>query len=170
MEQLIKELFNEESSSKLKSVEKILTKKELEILKYRHNDLLTFEEIGKFYGDTKQHVSQSYKRCLKKLNRLKHVVISEDENNDIEKLPLSNRAYNALKVANVNKIDSLLKLSDEQLLKFKGLGKIVLEEIKNCLAECGYERLKPTLIDDVDVVLKKYNLTINELIEELRNV
>ena len=31
-------------------------------------------------------------------------------NNDIEKLPLSNRAYNALKVANVNKIRNIINL------------------------------------------------------------
>lgn len=173
MEDLIKELFKEENSAALHNVSLILTKKELEILKYRCIDLLTFKAIGDIYGDTKQHISQTYKRCVSKISRLDTSNIFEEKNDNketIEELFLSNRAYNALKNAGLKNIKTLLVKRDEDLLKIKGLGKKVLSEINLCLKKEGLEKKDPTIYDDIENILVKYNKTIPELIEEIKNV
>jgi DNA-directed RNA polymerase subunit alpha len=64
--------------------------------------------------------------------------VEEEENSKtIDSLGLSARASNALKNANVNTLDKLVKIGEEGLKKFDKLGKRSLEEIKEKLAELG---------------------------------
>lgn len=57
----------------------------------------------------------------------------------IDELELSVRAYNCLKRAGINTIDQLLALSDEDLRTVRNLGRKSYEEVKERIAEWGYE-------------------------------
>ena len=57
---------------------------------------------------------------------------------DIEIIDLSLRSYNCLKRAEINTIRDLTKMSVNDLLKVRNLGKKCVEEIQNKLNEMGY--------------------------------
>ncbi|MCR5735054.1 MAG: AAA family ATPase [Lachnospiraceae bacterium] len=59
----------------------------------------------------------------------------EDADTSIEDLDLSVRAYNCLRRAGIQTIGQLKKLTDEELMKVRNLGKTSFEEVKNKLAE-----------------------------------
>ena len=61
----------------------------------------------------------------------------------IEELELSVRSYNCLKRANINTVEELTEKTEEDMMKFRNLGKKSLEEVKNKLAELGLG-LKPS--------------------------
>ena len=61
----------------------------------------------------------------------------------IEELELSVRSYNCLKRANINTVEELTEKTEEDMMKFRNLGKKSLEEVKNKLAELGLS-LKPS--------------------------
>ena len=61
----------------------------------------------------------------------------------IEELELSVRSYNCLKRANINTVEQLTEKSEEDMMKFRNLGKKSLDEVKNKLAELGLG-LKPS--------------------------
>lgn len=62
---------------------------------------------------------------------------NEEDNKPIESLDLSCRAYNCLKKYNINSIGELRKLSPEELLKIRNLGRKSTKEIQNKLIELG---------------------------------
>ncbi len=55
----------------------------------------------------------------------------------IEELELSVRAYNCLKRANINTVEELTAKTEDDMLKYRNLGKKSLEEVKDKLAELG---------------------------------
>ena len=61
----------------------------------------------------------------------------------IEELELSVRSYNCLKRASINTVEELTEKKEEDMMKFRNLGKKSLEEVKNKLAELGLS-LKPS--------------------------
>ncbi len=61
----------------------------------------------------------------------------------IEELELSVRSYNCLKRANINTVEELTEKTEEDMMKFRNLGKKSLEEVKNRLEELGLG-LKPS--------------------------
>ena len=61
----------------------------------------------------------------------------------IEELELSVRSYNCLKRANINTVEELTEKTEEDMMKFRNLGKKSMEEVKNKLAELGLG-LKPS--------------------------
>jgi DNA-directed RNA polymerase subunit alpha len=61
----------------------------------------------------------------------------------IEELELSVRSYNCLKRASINNVEELTEKTEEDMMKFRNLGKKSLEEVKNKLAELGLG-LKPS--------------------------
>ena len=61
----------------------------------------------------------------------------------IEELELSVRSYNCLKRASINTVEELTEKTEEDMMKFRDLGKKSLEEVKNKLAELGLS-LKPS--------------------------
>ena len=61
----------------------------------------------------------------------------------IEELELSVRSYNCLKRASINTGEELTEKTEEDMMKFRNLGKKSLEEVKNKLAELGLS-LKPS--------------------------
>jgi len=52
----------------------------------------------------------------------------------IEELDLSIRAYHALRRSGIDTIEQLLEFSDEELLRYRSVGKVVLNEIREKLA------------------------------------
>ena len=61
----------------------------------------------------------------------------------IEELELSVRSYNCLKRASINTVEELTEKTEEDMMKFRNIGKKYLEEVKNKLAELGLS-LKPS--------------------------
>lgn len=61
----------------------------------------------------------------------------------IEDLELSVRSYNCLKRAQINTVEELTEKTEEDMMKFRNLGKKSLEEVRNKLAELGLS-LKPS--------------------------
>ena len=61
----------------------------------------------------------------------------------IEDLELSVRSYNCLKRAAIDTVEQLTEKSEEDMMRFRNLGKKSLEEVKNKLAELGLG-LKPS--------------------------
>ncbi len=59
------------------------------------------------------------------------------ENIQIEELDLSVRSYNCLKRASINTVMELTEKTEEDMMKYKNLGKKSLKEIKEKLAEIG---------------------------------
>lgn len=70
-----------------------------------------------------------YKREIEKKERVLEMVIEE--------LELSKRSSNALKRAGVNTIEELMDKTEEDLMKYRNLGKKSLAEIKEKLEEIG---------------------------------
>ena len=56
----------------------------------------------------------------------------------IEKLQLSPRAYNCLKLAQINTVGDVLKMSEKELLKIRNLGGQSLEELREKLHQHGF--------------------------------
>ena len=61
----------------------------------------------------------------------------------IEELELSVRSYNCLKRASINTVEELTEKTEEDMMKFRNLGKKSLDEVKNKLADLGLS-LKPS--------------------------
>ena len=57
----------------------------------------------------------------------------------IDDLNVSVRLFNALKRAGIYKIGDLMKLKEEDIIKFRNLGRKSLKELKECLTEYGLE-------------------------------
>ena len=55
----------------------------------------------------------------------------------IEEMEFSIRSYNCLKRAGIQNVGDLIKLSEDDMLKIKNLGRKSLDEIKEKLAELG---------------------------------
>lgn len=60
---------------------------------------------------------------------------AEDMKMCIEELDLSVRAYHCLKIAGINTVGQLIKLSDEQIANIRNIGKQSFEEIKAKIAD-----------------------------------
>lgn len=144
------------------NLELILNDIELKIFNYRYTDKLSLNEIGKKLGYSKQYVSQTLKRCNDKISRT--------FTDDIGCLYLNNRTYNALIEAGITTIDDLLRLNDYDLINIKRLGRTSIKHINDRLKQFGYEKVKSTISDDIKYILRKYNITLEQLEEELKNV
>lgn len=57
----------------------------------------------------------------------------------IEELDLSVRSFNCLKRAGINTVNDLVGKSEEEMMKFRNLGKKSFEEVKEKLRSLGYE-------------------------------
>ncbi len=74
------------------------------------------------------------------INIEKEIVVQEEnkyENIEIEELDLSVRSYNCLKRGGITTVLELTNRSEEEMMKFKNLGKKSLKEIKEKLAQLG---------------------------------
>ena len=60
-------------------------------------------------------------------------------NEDIYKIGLSARIYNALRAAGINTIKELLVYSDDQLIKFKNLGRFSVRDLRQRLEVYQYK-------------------------------
>ena len=60
-------------------------------------------------------------------------------NEDIYKIGLSARIYNALRAAGINTIKELLVYSDDQLIKFKNLGRFSIKDLRQRLEIYQYK-------------------------------
>ena len=58
---------------------------------------------------------------------------------DIYKIGLSTRIYNALRAAGINTIKELLVYSDDQLIKFKNLGRFSVRDLRQRLETYQYK-------------------------------
>ena len=58
---------------------------------------------------------------------------------DIYKIGLSTRIYNALRAAGINTIKELLVYSDDQLIKFKNLGRFSIKDLRQRLEIYQYK-------------------------------
>ncbi|MDL2225185.1 DNA-directed RNA polymerase subunit alpha [Eubacteriales bacterium OttesenSCG-928-M02] len=71
------------------------------------------------------------------------MVQKEDDRNDgildksIDDLDLSVRSYNCLKRAGINTVEELTRMSEEDMMKVRNLGRKSLEEVQQKLAEVG---------------------------------
>ena len=71
------------------------------------------------------------------------MVKKEDDKNDgileksIDDLDLSVRSYNCLKRAGINTVEELTKMTEEDMMKVRNLGRKSLEEVQQKLAEVG---------------------------------
>jgi len=71
------------------------------------------------------------------------MVQKEDDKNDgileksIDDLDLSVRSYNCLKRAGINTVEELTKMTEEDMMKVRNLGRKSLEEVQQKLAEVG---------------------------------
>ena len=144
------------------NLELILNETELKIFNYRYTDKLSLNEIGKKLGYSKQYVSQTLKRCNDKIGRT--------FTDDIGSLYLNNRTYNALINAGITTIDDLIRLNDYDLSRVKALGRSSIKHINARLKQFGYTKIKSTISDDVKYILRKHNITLEQLAEELKNV
>ena len=55
----------------------------------------------------------------------------------IEELDLSVRSYNCLKRASINYVSDLTKMTEDELMKVRNLGRKSLEEVKKKLVDLG---------------------------------
>jgi DNA-directed RNA polymerase subunit alpha len=55
----------------------------------------------------------------------------------IEELDLSVRSYNCLKRAGINYVSDLTKMTEDELMKVRNLGRKSLEEVKKKLVDLG---------------------------------
>lgn len=76
----------------------------------------------------------------------KEILVSQDDEQkheklemSIEDLELSVRSYNCLKRANINTVADLIKLSEEDMLKVRNLGKKSLDEVRKKIKELDLE-------------------------------
>ena len=70
------------------------------------------------------------------------ILVSKDDNilnTKIEELDLTVRSFNCLKKAGIEEVSQLAKLSLNELLKIKNLGRKSLDEILEKMKEVGYD-------------------------------
>jgi len=71
------------------------------------------------------------------------MVQKEDERRDgvyeksIDDLDLSVRSYNCLKRAGISSVEELVKMTEEEMMKVRNLGRKSLEEVQQKLEELG---------------------------------
>lgn len=144
------------------NLELILNDVELKIFNFRYTDKLSLNEIGNKLGYSKQYISQTLKRCNDKISRT--------FTDEIGSLCLSNRTYNALINAGITTIDELLRLNDYDLINIKHLGRTSIKHINDRLRSFGYIKIKSSISDDIKYILRKHNITLEQLAEEIKNV
>nr|DAF01575.1 MAG TPA: RNA polymerase sigma factor [Caudoviricetes sp.] len=163
-----------------------LLDKERQILKYRFEDLMTYEEIGKLYSVTRERIRQIEQRALRKLRhpqRLKYLKcgvsgvmemnreeylnrVMDIENRLIELCKLNEakadevihdvklrekykgeliencdfsvRTYNCIKRHGVDSLSKLSKLSYDEIINIRNLGRKSVGEIIYKLRDYGY--------------------------------
>lgn len=185
MEKIIKELYGEKYLEQKDLVEikikNTLSERELSILKLKFNEGLTLDNISNIYNLTKQRVSKIVKNSIHKITlssfkyELNNILNIQNgsypntENKHINLLGLSNRAYNALIKNGIQTVNELLDNLDN-LKNMKGIWNESLTNIKDTLYEQGYIPLPGNIYDDIMVIIKKYSISIDNLIEGLQNV
>ena len=130
-----------------------------------NEEQLSINKIGKNLGYSKQYISQTLKRCEDKINRSFNTTADS-----IGSLYLNTRTYNALKNVGITTIDELVKLTDYDLSQIKSLGRTSVKHLNERLKQFGYTRVKSSVSDDIKYILKKHNISIEQLLEEIRNV
>lgn len=78
------------------------------------------------------------------------VVEIEEEDTNISDLNLSVRLFNSLKRAGIYTVNQLLNQKEEEIRKFRGLGKKSCDELKQKLDELGYQFQSSSLFADLD--------------------
>ena len=102
---------------------------------------MTYEDLGELYGISKQRVGQIIHKYLRRvreaMDRIDRMMTAEEENeNGIEILDLSLRAYNALKRADISTIEDIKSV--EQLRQLRNVGEHTVYEIVEALKVEGY--------------------------------
>ena len=96
----------------------------------------------KFEEDTNKLASDTYADKITKEDHQKLKTAKENMSwvsEDIYKVGLSARIYNALKAAGINTIKELLVYSDDQLIKFKNLGRFSVRDLRQRLEVYQYK-------------------------------
>ena len=65
--------------------------------------------------------------------------MSELYNRPIEELNLSTRLYNVLRCASIKSIGQLVKIGEEDIIKYRNIGRVTAAELKTKLKEVGLE-------------------------------
>ena len=118
--------------------------------KLDRNDLRVFNKFedmmlyikDKFEEDTNKLASDTYADKITKEDHQKLKTAKENMSwvsEDIYKVGLSARIYNALKAAGINTIKELLVYSDDQLIKFKNLGRFSVRDLRQRLEVYQYK-------------------------------
>lgn len=105
---------------------------------------LSLEEIGKEFGVDKEEIRETLAVAIRKLRhptRSRHFRMVEVKkeivlitlNSKIDKCGFSISTYNCLTRAGISTVGELLKLSKEDLLRVKNLGKKGIEEIEKVI-------------------------------------
>ena len=139
----VKNAFYENKDAVKERLEKMisfLSEREQAIIRYRYVDQLTIREISEKFGITVSRVQQIR---LKSMRRLRHpkksnyiifgsetIEKSPSIDSEIYVLGLSVRAFNCLRMANINTVRQVSKLSDDDYIRIRNMGRSTMEEVK----------------------------------------
>ena len=91
---------------------------------------------------------------------LKNMTLEEKLNIDIKKIKMSSRLFNSLERAGVTKLNQIVSFTEKEILKFKNIGKVNVDELISILNEIGLslkqEEVKEITVED----LKKEKLKL----------
>lgn len=142
---ILRDIYDDEMPEFIKKAFLTLSPREKEVLKLRHVDHLTLDEIGKIYGVTRERIRQIEQNAFRKIRHRitlydKNARIGElDTDDNIDILLLSVRTRNCLKRGGIHSITKLVSLSYEQLSETKNIGPKAIDEINEKLVQRGFK-------------------------------
>ena len=116
------------------------------ILEQRFRDKLTFAQIGKCNGYTRQRARQCINNALIELNDILHQLRVRDEgycpDEFVWELPVSHKTRNALRKAGYITESDIVRASKEELMQQKSFGEVAWYELRNCCWKNGESCIK----------------------------
>ena len=108
----------------------------------------TIEELKATVAELKKEI-QDLKDIFPEFQRYKQTRIAQVSEITIDELwerkELSRRAINCLWSAEMKTVGDVARISDENLFKYRNIGKKTLKEIRDCLAKLGIPRPPSTI-------------------------
>ena len=132
---------NEEAvKERLEKMISFFSEREQAIIRYRYVDQLTIREISEKFGITVSRVNQIRIKAMRRLRHPKksnYIIFgietiekSPSIDSEIYVLGLSVRAFNCLRRANINTVRQAAKLSDDDYIRIRNMGRSTMEEVK----------------------------------------
>ena len=132
---------NEEAvKERLEKMISFFSEREQAIIRYRYVDQLTIREISEKFGITVSRVNQIRIKAMRRLRHPKksnYIIFgietiekSPSIDSEIYVLGLSIRAFNCLRRANINTVRQAAKLSDDDYIRIRNMGRSTMEEVK----------------------------------------